>query len=433
MRVRKPKNIFQKFLKIYPREMLHFILAIALRGFDETQEKEFRELLRDDTVFRIFFTVHTPPEEIDLRFKLYSLSIPIQDHYRLILLGERYRNKPFCWDLIKYLAGKFLFVLAVDLQKKAGKPGSIIHLRESRLKRDVLEDGTVRIEKDVWPWARIVQLVKGNRIELHFYLLKDETPFEFNNFFDLQEINWMQFFRDRKLRDIAYEFKKGGLEYYIYGYKKDGTPLKGTPFPFALKEKYKPLISKQAKQHPLEKYRERGGVKRERKIKVENQEAEMAFFESILKYTKEKGYPPGYFKLAILNPLYEAYKKAKEKKDFESKSIYEEEEGGVPIIETVRSEFKSDFILVDEAIEDLLSKGTLKDEEDRIIAEHYERKSDGEIAKIIFKALGKPMTKQAVQQRRVHNIKPQVERLKELKEVMREDLEKKDRACPLIK
>lgn len=407
-----------QFWDLFPKDLLFQIHLEIFREFDEAQKKKFEDevLFIDPVVLRTFFTVYTPPEEYELRLRAYKLSNPKTDHSRLLLLAKYLRSSG--WKTyLRNLARAFLNNAAVDFQKEKGKPGNIIDLRQKYFQKSKLKDGTVKIERDCWPRFRLIELWKAKGVELHFYLLQKETEYEFDNFVDEFLIEWMQTFRDdQELRDASHNFQGETRKYHVYVYDVNGKPL--NEFPFALKEKYEPLIKKRTGSFPISNR------------EVAKQEAEETFFKSIFKYTKKKGSPPGYFDRSIKHRLFELKEEAKKRSELEGKSLDEKTEKGISILEGVRSEPKSDSALVEEALANL----EIKDPIDKIIAENYGRNSQM-ISDIIYETLGKLITKQAIEKRRQTHIIPMMKkaRVLEIRRTMAEDEGRHGYAPPVDK
>jgi len=393
-------QIMQEFNRIFPKDVGLRTLFKIIKIFYDHGVDLWREfigtVLTDPVAFRTMFIVHTPLEEFELRLRLSQLSPPLRDHQHLCLLAKQLRKTG--WEsYVVDLAGDFLYLLMVDLQKLMGKPGTISELRKNFETISTEKDGTVRIETDLWPRAKIVRLFKSDRIEVHVHPLEEEPEWLFNNLADRMMIGWMQSFSDREIRDSPYTFQEGKAPVFCYVYRADGRLMKKQSFPFALREKYAPLIHAKAEQYPLE----REGVK----YTDAEQEIETAFFQAILGYTPEKGSPPGYFKMVLKEKGFRAYQKAKRTNiDFTEGSLDyevtdEDVEDGKTRIEFVANEPKDEVTLIAKTIvEDPQIKDSL-DEVDRIILENY-GKSDPEILAIATNQLRRKISRQAIQKRR---------------------------------
>jgi hypothetical protein len=403
-------EITQEFIRSCPENLFSRTLSTILANLGSHLWEEFEDtILSDPIIFRIVFSVNTPPEEFDLRRKLFQLFHPISDHRYLCLFAKSQRK--LGWeDYLKGLAHDFTVIFCVDLQKSMGKPGTIKELRENFEKVVTDEDGTQRIEIDLWPKARIVQLIKDNNIEIHHYLLGEEDRFEFSNLADETMIGWMQSFEDRELRLSPYEFEKGDKQILCYIYRPDGKLLE--KFPYALRNKYENLIAKKLREYDF--LTEKGILFGWEGVDI-SQEAESAFWEAILRYTPRKGPPPGYFKRFLLSRLSGIYRRAKETNVFESKILDREMGDGTPMIEIVRSIPKTDYALASDITVELIGK----DPVDKVIAENIGQ-SNSKIAELVRKKLDRRMTRQAIQKRRT-KIEPLLRELLEIRSIMRMD------------
>lgn len=426
-------EITQEFIKTCPGDIFSWTIQRMMTRFDASSWERFEnQVLSDPVIFRIAFIVDTPPEEFDLRTKLSQLSPPIRDHRYLCLFAKQQREngwEPYLLDL----ARDFLFVLRVDQQKLMGRPETIIELRKTSEKVSEDRDGTLRIETDLWPRAKAITLIKDSAIEIHVYQLKEEGIYPFSNLADEMMIGWIQSFEDRQLRDTAYISGEGGPTILYFVYNPDGKLTKGSPFPYGLRNKYWPLIRKMGRKYPFE----RRGVHHKAREGFPSWyttdgalEADAGFWEAILKYTTEKGPPPGYFRMSLQNKLYRAYKKAyKINTDYAGGSLDEEILEGIRGIDIMRSEPQSAPALLAEVIRDIAIEH-FKDPIDRLIAQNLD-KNDTEIAAVIREKTGKSMTKQAVQKRRVNKVLPLARRLLGIKLVRREEENRGKRKTPL--
>jgi hypothetical protein len=408
-------EIAQRLYKILPEDLAHQTLSIIMDG-DEKWHQFLKTALSDPVACSVLFIVYMPPEKYETRSKLYQYLPPVWTYRYLCLLAKHHRKSG--WESqFKALARTFLFVLSVDLQKLQGKPGTIRGLRENFEQASIYEDGTVRVETDLWPRARITWLSKSDRVEIHVHQLKEdlskeEEKYAFSNAVDWSIIGWMQSFRHHpEIRDAAYSFGRGKKKVFCYVYKSDGKLVKQGKedfFRLPLRDKYTGLRKKMESQFSVEEA---------------EQEIDIAFFKSIFGYTEEKGNPPGYFRWFVFSWLSDAYQKLKEfyiDPSGESRKSLEEGIGdGIAMKEIIRSEPQSDYALVEETLRDIINK--FGDKKDRIIIENY-GKSDSQIAEIIAKRTGKPITKQAVQKKRqkIESILGETKKI-EIRGVIREE------------
>lgn len=420
--------VMQELNRILPEDLVHRTLSVIMDG-DKEWHQFLKTALSDPVAYSVLFVVYIPPEEYETRSKLYQHLPPVWTHRYLCLLAKHHRKSG--WEShFKALAHDFLFVLNVDLQKSLGKSGSIRKLRKNFERASIDKDGTVRIETDLWPRAKITWLSKDDKVEVHVHQLKEEGEYAFNNLVDYMMIDWMQSFEDKEIRDAPYKFEKQNKPVNCYIYKPDGQLEKGYPFRLALRDKYTGLINKMASKYPMEgedvPYDPDGDFLDWGKTDAWRM-AERAFHKSILKYTRKKGFPPGYFRMSIKSDMSDIYQKLMgsyfDPSGKPPKSLDEELRGGIPIKEVMKSEPKSHAVLENEAVESIITE-FIGDEKDRIILENYGKKSDSQIADIIAKRTKIPMSKQAVQKRRTQ-IEPLVERAKNLRIVINEEENRK--------
>lgn len=383
----------QEFIKLFPEDVFSQTFIEILKSCVGKSWGELKRILSDPVVFRIAFIVYMPPERFDLRVKLTYLSNPIRDRRDLIRFIKHHCDHKSGWkDYLRDLAHDFMVILSTDYQRLLGKSGTISELRENFEKISTDEDGTLKIEIDLWPKAKIIQLIKAGKIETRHYLREEEGKYEFSNLADEMMIEWMQSFEDRELRLAPYEFKKGDSHIY-YIYAPDGKLIE--KFPYALRNKYENLIRSKLRYYLAKKGIPFGWEKAD-----VSQETELTFLDSIFKYTKQKGFPPGYFETVLIRRFHDIYQNARKASiDFSGGSLDKEMKSGTSIIKIIRSESKS--ALVSEGIRDIL----IEDPINRIIAVNLDE-SDSKIAVIIFEELGKSITKQAVQKRRVTKVVP---------------------------
>ena len=419
-------RIVEQYCKVYnmsPLEMLDQVFDATIEEIDEARRKEFvNKILWDPVALRILLIANTPTEDFQSRAKLYALSPPIDDHRYLCSLAILLHKEG--WEpYLNDLAHDFMVNATIDLQKLRGRPGIISELRENHERVTKVGDGIAKWETDAWPKARVVQFVRiegeKTKIEAHFYPFEKQTQFEFDNFIDEFMIGWMQHFHDKELRDDAYELQRRNAEVLINVYDVNGNLLK--TFPFGLTEKYKPLIKRIARAYHFEPWED---------IKAKTDET---FFKAILKFSSEKGPPPGYFKLALIHSLSKEYREKIRKGDIFY--IFRRENGetieGIPKIEILKKEPESDFALIDQILKDLSNDPALKGNRNEIILESMRGgKSAQEIADTIKETSGESISRQAVQMWINRHINPKLRKRLELKNEMKED-QKRTRYDPM--
>jgi len=386
-------NKLDSFLNIYPPQIiksnLHRMNQLARR-------EEFRAIVLSNPFgLRIFLTIITPAEAIDLRVKFYELFNPLQDFF-IMGLGMASdadtMKEPKRGNLARTLAQHLIDFHTIDEQKINGKLETITDLRKKFRQITRTENGEMKIEEDHWPWAKVVKIFDQDKKlkEFHCYLKKKER-WNFSNYCDELLINLMQAF-DPPFRDRYYGGKDFGPLLCIYD--TEGKRLDS--FPFTLRSKYQSLIQNYVKKLPT-------GIRKDGA-----QDIEELFFKSILQYSKKKGPPPGYFKWITKHHLSKTYQGLKTQEDIESNF------GSIELMPE-KSIYENASLLVDEVVTELLSKDQIGNEVNRIILQNF-GKSDPEIANIISKKTGKKMTGRAIQKRR-KNIEPKLLKTLDIKTV----------------
>ena len=384
------------FLNIYPPQIiksnLHRLNQLARR-------EEFRAIVLSNPLgLRVFLTIITPAEAIDIRVKFYELFNPLQDFFVMglgIASDADTMKKPKWGTLARDLAQHLIDFNTIDNQKINGRPETITDLRKRFRQITTTENGETRIEEDHWPWAKVIKIFGQDKKlkEFHCYLKKEER-WNFSNYCDELLINLMQAF-DPPSRDRYYGEKDCGPLLCVYD--TEGKRLDS--FPFTLRGKYQSLIQNYVGKLPT-RIRKDGA-----------QDIEELFFKSILQYSKKKGPPPGYFKWITKHHLSETYQRLKAQKELESNF------GSIELM-SERSIYENASLLIDEVVTELLNKDQFRDEVDKVILQNY-GKSDPEIANIVFKKTGKKMTGRGIQKRRVKNIEPALIRPLEIKTIVR--------------
>lgn len=237
--IQDPGEAVQKSIILFRDYSGTFLLTLSriFGSVDSNLRKELESrILSDPVIFKIALIVYLPPEQFDLRIALTYLSNPIWAHRYLVLFTYKHSLCKSGWeDYLRGLAHDFMVILSTDYQRLLGKPGTISELRENFEKISTDEDGNLKIEIDLLPKAKIIQLIKEGKIETHHYLQTEEGKYEFNNLADEIMIEWMQSFEDGELRLAPYELKKGDSHMY-YIYAPDGKMI--DKFPYALRNKY---------------------------------------------------------------------------------------------------------------------------------------------------------------------------------------------------